>query len=382
MRPIVLAIICAAVLFPVDLNAVDGDPYFAFEESFALSQELMNGRYPINTFIPRTFLLFIPDRNETKKIGESQYLAATTQDGVEVFVLASTVSTNPFNRTIGRHEIIFNSPNVLCRTTGCDKNNPEQVWQIHAGDAFKMEQANSAGFYQLRGLRFGNEVIGFVRDSELELLTRRGIVTRTDFQHPKYTITRNEGTLTGTECGEIREVGYEKTVGGGISFEIPILTTFGIGVSAEVGGRQTIRITRAYGGGNKKYSFFVYDVRNNRTERMFQLVAQVIYVCEEGGLVQPLKRIKRVDLKNSTTGESYSLSFETFGTPDDLLTYTRLPYLFSVNSYEQYTELMDWLGVLFEDRALAGYFLSEFNRSCRSLSRRIPKCRSHSYREE
>ena len=116
MRHIVLAIICAAVLFPADLNAVESDPYFAFEESFALSQKLVNGRYPLTTFIPRTFLLFIPDRNDIKEIGGSQYLAATTQDGVKVFVLASTVSRRPFNKTIGKHEIIFNSSNVLCRT--------------------------------------------------------------------------------------------------------------------------------------------------------------------------------------------------------------------------------------------------------------------------
>jgi hypothetical protein len=379
MRYFITLIICAIGFSPMELIAQGSDPYFAFEEGFALSQQMEMGRYPITTFIPRGYLLFVRDRKDSKEISGRKYLAATTQDGVDVFVLESAVTKKTFRETVGNQEIIFNSANVLCRSPGCDENDPEQVWQIHAGEAFKIIESTH-GFYKIRGDRFGNEVIGYIKDSHLENLTRHGYVTRADLRHPKYTITRTEGKESETECGEKREEGDEKKVGAGITLEIPILKTFGIGIAGGVEGARTVKITRSYGGDNQKYSFLIYTIRNNRAEETSTFVAQVIYTCESGGLIRPLKKIERVDLKNPETGETYSLSFSSFRTPDDLLPYTRSPYLFSVNSYRQYRELMDSLGTLFDDRALAGYFLSEFNRSSRSQDRLKAKCQNYSYK--
>lgn len=379
MRFFITLIICAMGFFPMELTAQESDPYFVFEECFALSQKMEMGRYPVTTFIPRGYLLFVRDREESQEISGKKYLAATTQDGVDVFVLESVVTKKPFRESVGNQEIIFNSANVLCRSPGCDGNDPEQVWQIHAGEAFNIIDSTH-GFYKISGDRFGNEIIGYIKDSHLENLTRHGYATRTDLLHPKYTITRTEGKESGTECGEIREEGDERKVGAGITLEIPILKTFGIGIAGGVEGARTVKITRSYGSDNQKYSFFVYTIKNNRKEETFTLVAQVIYTCESGGLIRPLKKIERVDLKNPETGETYSLSFNSFSTPDDLLPYTRSPYLFSVNSYKQYSELMDRLGTLFDDRALAGYFLSEFNRSSRSQDRLKPRCQNYSYK--
>ncbi len=368
------------LIFPWNLAAEGSDPYYAFEESWALSQRLEHGRYPITTFIPRTFLLFIQDRSKTRDIGGRPYLAATTQDGVDVFVDETTVSKKTFKKNIGGHEIIFNSETVLCRTLGCDKTDPDEVWRLHRGDAFKMDNTGMPGFYKLTADRHGNQVVGYIRQDDLENLTRSGFVTRADFPQPKYSIERTEGQISSTECGERRERGEERALGAGVELEISIFKIFGIGAEASV--RRTVNITKAYGGANKKYSFFVYKIRHNRTNNDFILVGQVIYTCEAGGLVQPLTRIERVDLKDPKLGRTYSLSFNTFQTPNDLLQYTGLPYLFSVNSYNHYTALMDRLGAIFEDRALAGFFLSEFNRSCRSRDRVRSKCHNYSYRQE
>jgi hypothetical protein len=315
MRYFITLIICAIGFSPMELIAQGSDPYFAFEEGFALSQQMEMGRYPITTFIPRGYLLFVRDRKDSKEISGRKYLAATTQDGVDVFVLESAVTKKTFRETVGNQEIIFNSANVLCRSPGCDENDPEQVWQIHAGEAFKIIESTH-GFYKIRGDRFGNEVIGYIKDSHLENLTRHGYVTRADLRHPKYTITRTEGKESETECGEKREEGDEKKVGAGITLEIPILKTFGIGIAGGVEGARTVKITRSYGGDNQKYSFLIYTIRNNRAEETSTFVAQVIYTCESGGLIRPLKKIERVDLKNPETGETYSLSFSSFRTPD------------------------------------------------------------------
>jgi len=122
--------------------------------------------------------------------------------------------------------------------------------------------------------------------------------------------------------------------------------------------------------------FFVYDLTNTRTEHTVQLVTQVIYECKITGLVEDLKKIESVVFP----GKEYDdLIYADFGMAD-VSNYVSGPYLFSVNNYRQYIEVMERLGHIFRDRALAGYFFSEFNRSCRSVNRKEAICMDHSYR--
>jgi hypothetical protein len=79
------------------------------------------------------------------------------------------------------------------------------------------------------------------------------------------------------------------------------------------------------------------------------------------------------------TGKEHFLDFEKYKSPKVLLEYLHSPYLFSVNTYQQYIDLVRRLGDEFEDRALAGYFLSENNVSCRSLYRSLSEVRGYSY---
>ena len=119
-------------------TAYSSEPYFAVEESFALSTTVENGKYPISTFIPRTMLLYVPDINITKTISNRSYFEVKTQDGVSVFVDATTVSNKPYRKILGNNEVIFNSPVSLCRKIGCDTDSDLDTWKIHAGDAFHL----------------------------------------------------------------------------------------------------------------------------------------------------------------------------------------------------------------------------------------------------
>jgi hypothetical protein len=88
-------------------------------------------------------------------------------------------------------------------------------------------------------------------------------------------------------------------------------------------------------------------------------------------------KVEHVDITSLENGKTYdALSYEDFKTPEKLV---GSPYLFSVNTYQQYTDLMIRLGDIFGDRALAGLFLAEFNRSCSSSMRKKELCSSYSY---
>lgn len=70
-------------------------------------------------------------------------------------------------------------------------------------------------------------------------------------------------------------------------------------------------------------------------------------------------------------------SFTPEGTPDNLRNLTGAPYLYSINNSRQYFLLMDKISKKFESRALAGYFLAGFNRSCKGKGRKSNKLCQH-----
>lgn len=358
------------------------DPYFTFEESFALSPFPESGRFPIVTFIPRTMLLYIDDRDEMHPISGRNYLMAVTQDGVKVYIDETTVSTDTYKNVLGTQEIIFNSETTICKNIVCDSDDPDQVWNIHAGDAFYLRQASVSGVTELEGVRFRQKIIGYLNQSELKEMTMHGVITRADQTHPKYTITREISMDMSTQCGEIVTKGTTKELGGKIDIELPILKTFGIGIGLGAGAGKKVKIEKSYGAQNQKFSFFRYRIKNNRTGEQNQMLSQVIYECNQGPLISLSKRILRVDMINPKTKRIYSLPSGVFNTPADLYRYSGSAYLFSVNTYQQYSDLMERLGAIFEDRSLAGFFLSEFNRSCGSKYRRLDKVARYSYKEQ
>jgi len=361
--------------------AYSGEPYFAVEESFALSATVENGKYPISTFIPRTMLLYVSDINNTKIISNRNYLQVKTQDGVSVFVDATTVSKKPYKNILGDNEVIFNSPISLCRKIGCDTESDVDTWKIHAGDAFHLTKDGNNGFLKIVGYRYEQEISGFVSPETLDEFIENGVVTRTDRRHPKYTITKVKSKSLNTKCSEIVSKGTSRKIGGSIDIEIPILRAFGIGVSGGAGAETNINITTSYGQNGHEYIFYTYRISDNDTHETKEFVAQIDYECQKGPLISPRNLISRVDMKDVTNDVVYSLLFSDYGASKELKQYTGAPYLYSVNSYRQYIDLMERLGGVFSDRTIAGYFLSEFNRSCRSRDRSRDLCSAHSYRK-
>jgi len=359
--------------------AYSSEPYFAVEESFALSTMVENGKYPITTFIPRTMLLYVSDINVTKKISNRNYLQVKTQDGVSVFVDATTVSNKPYRKILGKNEVIFNSPISLCRKIGCDTDSDVDTWKIHAGDAFHLTQNDHDEFLKIIGYRYEQEISGFISPEKLEEFIENGVVTRTDRRHPKYTITKVKSKSLNTKCSEVVSKGTNKKIGGSIDIEIPFLKAFGIGVSGGVGAETNINITTSYGEIGHEYSFYTYRISDNDTHETRNFVAQIDYECQKGPLISPRTIISRVDMKDITNDIVYSLLFSDYGVSKELKQYTGSPYLYSVNTYRQYIDLMERLGGVFSDRTIAGYFLSEFNRSCRSKDRGRDLCSNHSY---
>jgi len=159
-----------------------------------------------------------------------------------------------------------------------------------------------------------------------------------------------------------------------------VLETFEIGrVKTSLGN---IVYEKEIGKKGQKVSFFVYDVENLRMQENFQMVAAVTYLCREKGLSEVPVRIEKVQIRNLLDKRDHFLDSAKYKSPDLLLDYLNSPYLFSVNTYQQYIDLIKRLGDEFGDRALAGYFLSEFNVSCRSVDRGKPEIRGYSYRAD
>ena len=144
---------------------------------------------------------------------------------------------------------------------------------------------------------------------------------------------------------------------------------------------EAYRLTfnRSYGEKNRAYQFRVYKISDHQLNEDKKYVAQIIYKCETMGTVMRMHRILSVTLSNQ---DGSGISLDPIATPEGLRDWTNTPhYLYSVNNARQYFDLMDRLGELFPNRAEAGYFLSEFNRSCSSRYRSSDHCSRHQYRE-
>lgn len=372
-------LVLLVIILATPVSAQYGDPYYAFEESWAITKAKCAGGYNISTFIPRMCLLFISNRDSSITVNNQPFLEAITQDGVCVLVHESTVSKKPFIKSVGSHEVVFNAPYNLCRSMGCNTEDSDQVWRIHAGESFKRTPLSEGQMIKLTGRREDNELTGYIGAIELEDLTKRGVVTRADLRYPKYEIKKIDLTSLDMACGKIYEIG-RKIIRDSQSetalLDSLAVVTFGLGTV----GPEWITYEKSIGSRDKAYTFHAYEVENTRTDNNFALVAAVTYECVHQGVDPRKVRISHVDLRSPDGSRQIDLSASDFIADDALKDYVKTPYLFSVNNYYQYINLMDRLGQIFGDRSLAGYFLSEFNRSCGSENRQLEVSKSYSYK--
>lgn len=379
-----LMLVISICIFPWSNALSDGtdEAYVTLVETFGISTEKEEGKYRTITFIPRTFLLFDIDKKEPDlKVG-TKYLAATTQDGIRVFILEKAVSNGPFKTVFGDQDVIFNKSHRVCFESSCNQEDDDQLLQINAGEVFKTEEKVIDGsvVYKLIGNRGNrnivNEITGYISKEELDKLNLKSVVTYATLRHPRYGVTSTEATEINTSCGDVIEKDRTKSLNSISKADQELIVAFNI---AHIGNNNIIKFTKGYGGAGQEIVYRLYNVVDRRMEPNIETTyaAQIIFSCDEQGIFQKRKFIESVSILNRRTGEAQI--FKPDGTPNNLIEVTGAPYLYSVNNSRQYFSLMEKLSDKFESRALAGYFLAGFNRSCRGTDRRSEACQHSAY---
>ena len=360
------------------------EPQWAVKESFALGTEKeLPGRYPVVTFIPRSLLLYNVDLVEPDMKAGPQYAAATTQDGVRVFLLEDTISKGTFKPVSGERFLIFNTARGVCEVPNCDTNDEDDLLPVSAGERFRAED-QGGGLWKLTGNRDGEEIIGFISESRIGDLEAEAVVTDAARKLPRLTVAREKPLLPSLDCGETKKVGdtvkMETVDSEGADAISPaertVFELFDLGTIAEAGGEYTVTFKKAYGDENQAHEFRVYSVTDNELSKTAMFAAQLVLEC--GGTAPAWSRdlIKSVTMFDDSPTR---YDFSSFGAKPGLTQFTGAPYLWSVNNERQYRDLMAKLSGILGNRALAGFFLSEFNRSCRGSDRQKKECQEIEY---
>lgn len=383
MLGLIATIVAACVAAGILSTALAGEPHWAKEEGFGLAVigEQEQEQYVVTTFIPRSLLLYDVDPEGPPALGKG-YASATTLDGVRVYMLKENISSKTFSKGRGRHELIFHAPATLCKIVQCDKSDDTQVWRISAGEAFKIVDTlpiPAAEIYTLVSHRHGEEIRAFLPHSILNDLIAKRIVTRSDFDHPKYDISRTDSAAANTKCGV--PISKELTLPSLSPTDKLVIGKFELGEVGSQFGNTIINFTKDYGGEQEAFRFFVYHVEERANGEKFKIVAAVVYECRrESFFNEKMLRIKHVELLVLGQRQN-SYLLEAFKTPSGLIDFTKAPYLWSVNNYAQYLQLIERVSEKLHSPSLAGFFISEYNRSCPSDLRSDPRCSGHSYRE-
>lgn len=363
------------------------DTKWAKFQSFGLGIAKENKTYPIVTFIPPLFLLFNVDKSSTT-IQNNKYKKVRTQDGVELYMLEGNLSKGGINK-LGK-AVIFNQGKTICKIeTGCNKENIDEVLEIHDGEFFRKSEEGDK--IKLRGTRTRtyDEISGVISKNDLEEWNKKGIVTFADKTQPRLKFTRKDSKAFNLKCGESRAEGQERSIEMTEADKI-INKIFELVYVANDSKDPSVKYQKNYGKEDRSYKFRTYTVEDNWGGNLDKVyAAEVIYECtkrKEGVDPPRLKRIVSVTLRDeeSNTEEGASIELEPWGTPENLKEFTGTPhYLYSVNNDKQYFGLMSVLSKKFKNRAESGYFLAEFNRSCNSSNRTTQsECKDHKYEDK
>ncbi|MBQ4845548.1 hypothetical protein [Pseudoalteromonas sp. MMG005] len=373
------------ILLLLAANMANGqsDPYYTTARSFGLSimpekKGLGEYRHSVITFLPRSFLLFIDDRNMvTKNIYGQRYIKVKSQDGVQLWVLEATVSKSTAKQKFKNASVHFNTTTVVCRIEQCDSSIDDHTYEIWGSEVLEVdENYESSTWFKLNWIRNGSAFTGYIRKSKLKKLNDEGSITFSNEQHPKYTIEVSKNFKASKKCGDIYNYGESKTFGRKLAlWEKELIVQAGIGTVTVDGLR--INFERLVGNKEELHYFRTYKITDNDSGQTYSLVAQIQYACKLDGGLTVLQKIKNVNLIQEGEIE-YNLS--DFDVALELSNELQTPdYLWSINTRVHYFELLKRLSETLKNRALAGYFLSEFNRSCPSNLRGSLKCRKHDY---
>lgn len=368
------------IYIPITYADTTNVAHYTKVRTFGLSATPEKGSFKIITFLPPRILLFDINLKEPDIYPlNDEYLAATTQDGVRLFLLESDVSKRTFDEAFGNQDIIFNSKFVICKRIQCDINRSEETIDIDPGDVFLKNEitlVDGSVIYKLIG-NLGSSsnvdnIVGYISSKKLSRLIKKSIVTYAPEQHPRYSHDVIELNDINTKCGKKikKNEPIKISITENSKFALETLNV------AEVGGVDFISYINDLGGDDKSVKFKIYKVYDKHSTPIKETIytAKITYVCTNNNL----EYIESVLLYD--TNAEKTLFFTREGTPTNLREFTKSPYLYSVNNAEQHFDLLEILSDEFEDRSLAGYFLAGFNRSCKSEHRNNKACGHNSYR--
>jgi len=314
-----------------------------------------------------------------------------TQDGVKVLLYSGVISDLTFRQTVGDHELIFNSRYQLCKTIHCtslNENANRNTWAIARSEAFKIVEetnSNQQSLIKIKATRGWEIIEGYLSQIELDELVAKGIVTRTDQLLPKYLIKKTKSSALSTSCGESDVI--EISENDHVANRLIDLLQMGVEVPEEKGMKESVQkqidkkrieLTKDYGTKDYLYAFYLYEIEDrtvaeNSDQRFFQAASGLKISCTDNKtLGTPTKdyidHAIFVNSRNQFNGEPFivDISSRLFNTPRDIRQYTSDAYMISINKPEHFEQSIKILSDKIGDRTLAGYMLTELNRSCRS----------------
>lgn len=408
MRLIFLVtVLCTFTMCFVQKTSADPlDALYVQDGTFALSRDARGGFRPYVTYVPTSFLLFSVDQAKEIQIAGDVWWPAETQDAVEVYILKNDISTKTFGQEFGQPGIVFHTGYRLCEEIGCDKDNDNKTYQVYPGRAFTIQPDASNNASILKRDRGGRHV-GVLTDSELSELRSNGSVTTFDQPHPRYFVTETNGFPFDTICDQVFGASNDD-----VALPLPlksapspdqtaVFRAFQIGEILETNGTYSLAFKRPYGAEGLSIRHHLYKFHDTTTDNVFAFAVQVPMACSWNVSIQENMRINPVNLlridtasvspssgtleipvtKRDGSQTVVAVDFETSvsspitlnggETNEDLagVHFGKHPYLWSVNTPTQYFELMKYVSDKLNDRALAGFFLSKFNISCRETAR-------------
>jgi hypothetical protein len=367
-------------------------PYYTVYRTWAIAPRDTHNAGKIIAFLPRRYLLHVENRHSFDKISGKEYVRATTQDGADVLVLNDSVSRRPYSQSIGRHEVIFNIGFHLCKATGC-VTDEDTTFPVQRGDAFEIDATKGQdGFFYLKGSRPDGEFGGYISKEVLSTMEQVGQITRADDPHPRYKIDKFKSELLELSCGEkLEHRDYRKNIrDNDTRVDDPIIIERILQRIPTLGKFSNDKFTASadIGEDNYRHEIYLYQIEDRAVKsehefKNFDVAVAVKIRCDSAGYGGKRdKYIEEATLFSQRKAEPIDFSIEEFKTPKDLIQYTGSAYMLSINNESQFNKALERLSRKIEDRTLAGFVLTELNRSCRSKMRRLDSnsaCIKYSY---
>jgi hypothetical protein len=383
---------------------VPNKTYIVKDGDWGLALSKVSNKWPVMTFVPTGFLLFNIDSKEIAVTGES-YVPATTQDGVRLYFPKVKIIDKEI---FGSIKLMFHSRQQVCEKWGCNKVEGGTL-TVEAGRGMTYKDDQSEYYSLLSDISGKSQPWGVVDKEELDRLIAKGVVTKLDQNYPRYLIERIDTSLPDINCLDPPNRQKDNIKKELITEESKIvLRLFNIGHVDDSSNSRTLiyRVTQEQ---NTAYKHYFYRLFDSWDKKSSFFVARVKYSCSAEGDRTFIPQVRLIQMQHGGDGNfenkyefelpsgtsrvvkykeepgQNAIVLESMKTPKNLMNDVlgSEPYMWSVNTTEQYFDLMQILSDKFSDRTLAGYFLAEFNRSCIKKDRsQSNKCREHRYTQE